>query len=44
MVEIDTALGADGQVARTAGVMTGLPAKTVRLICEWELLALAVGA
>jgi hypothetical protein len=44
MAEIDQALGVDGQAARTAGIMTGLPAETVRLICEWELLALAVGA
>jgi len=42
LAAIDAALGEDGQAARTSGVMTGLPADIVRLICEWELLALAV--
>lgn len=42
MTAIDAELGAEGRAARTAGIMTGLPDVTVRLICEWELLALAV--
>lgn len=44
MAEIDTALGVDGRSARTVGIMTGLPDETVRLVCEWELLALAIDA